>query len=216
MERGSAVRAHRTLYTFLQSLGLEYSRSAIDLTGDLMARQVEDGITLSDPVTDLPLIPILPKDTSVYLDTTVGGLGGTKLLRALEVDWSLGDRLGTVWPLNDALDSFAAVYETEPSGEVNITMEADAAGMALLSQMRDGSSRYLRIETVGPIIETTIPYKLTCDFHVKHRDVGSFGDEDDLMTIEWPLGMFVDGSWSGETFDAIAGQITLVNTQTGL
>lgn len=218
MERGSSVRAHRTLFTFLQSLGLEYSRSAIDLNGDLMARQIEDGITMTalDEDDDLPLIPILPKDTSVYLDSTVGGLGGTKLLRALEASWALGDRLGTVWPLNDALDSFAAVYETEPSGEVDLTLEADAAGMALLTQMRSGASKYLRIETVGPIIETTIPYKLTVDLHVKHRDVGAFGDEDDLMTIDWPLGMFIDGSWAGETYTGIAGQITLVNTQTGL
>lgn len=208
LERGSSVRAQRALHMYLNSIGLEYSRSEINLTGDVMARQIEDGITLTGSLTDFPLVPVLPKDTSIYMDTTLAGIGVTKLLRAIEADWNLGDRFGQVWPINAALDSFAAIYETEPDAEVNLTLEADAAGMAPLTVVREGDIRYVRIETIGPIIEAAIPYSLVCDFAVRAKEFPEYGDEDDLMTIEYPFGMFVDSDFGvGQV-----GEITLVNT----
>ena len=213
LERGSSVRAQQALHLYLNSIGLDYSRSAIDLSGDVMARAITDGIAMTGAgVTDFPLIPVLPKDTSIYLDPTQGALGTTKLLRALEADWSLGDRFGQVWPINSALDSFAAVYETEPDAEVNLTLEADASGMALLPVLRAGDMRYLRIETIGPIIDGATNYMLRCDFAVKAKDMPDYGDEDDLMTIEWPFGMFIDAAWgTGQV-----GEITLINTTAAL
>lgn len=208
MERGSSVRAQRALHMYLNSIGLEYSRSEINLTGDVMARQIEDGITLTGSLTDLPLVPVLPKDTSIYLDPLLADIGTTKLLRAIEADWNLGDRFGQVWPINAALDSFAAIYETEPDAEVNLTLEADAAGMAPLAVVRSGDVRYCRIETIGSIIETTIPYTLICDFALRAKEMPEYGDEDDLMTIEYPFGMFVDPDFGvGQV-----GEITLINT----
>jgi hypothetical protein len=208
LERGSSVRAQRALHMYLNSIGLEYSRSAIDLSGDIMARAIEDGIALTGGATDFPLIPVLPKDTSIYLDTTLAGIGTTKLLRAIEAEWSLGDRFGQVWPINSALDSFAAIYDAEPDAEVNLTLEADAAGMALLPVLRAGDMRYVRIETIGPVIDGATEYMLRCDFSVKAREFPDYGDEDDLMTIEWPFGMFVDAAWGvGQV-----GEITLINT----
>lgn len=209
LERGSSVRAQRALHMYLNSIGVEYSRASVDLSGDVMARAIEDGIVLTAAgITDFPLIPVLPKDTSIYLDTTLGAIGTTKLLRALQAEWNLGDRFGQVWPINSALDSFAAVYETEPDAEVNLTLEADAAGMALLPVLRAGDMRYVRFQTLGPVIAGATRYELTCDFAVKARDMPGYGDEDDLMTIEWPFGMFIDGAWgTGQV-----GEIKLVNT----
>ena len=212
LERGSSVRAQRATHMYLNSIGLEYSRAAIDLSGDVVARAVEDGIALTGGTTDFPLIPVLPKDTSIYLDPTLGAIGTTKLLRAIEAEWELGNRFGQVWPINAALDSFAAIYETEPDAEVNLTLEADAAGMALLPVLREGDMRYVRIVTEGPIIAGATRYLLQCDFAVKARDMPGYGDEDDLMTIEWPFGMFVDGAWGvGQV-----GEITLINTTAAL
>lgn len=210
LERGSAVRAQRALHFFLNSIGLEYSRAAIDLSGDVVARAIEDGHTMTSAgITNFPLIPVLPKDTSVYLDDALNEIGTTKLLRALEAEWTLGNRFGQVWPINAALPSFAAIYETEPDAEVNLTLEADAAGMALLPVLREGDMRYVRIESIGPLIEEGGEnYSLICDFAVKAREMPSYGDEEDLMTIEWPFGMFVDGAWgTGQV-----GEITLINT----
>jgi hypothetical protein len=210
LERGSSVRAHKSLYTFLSGIGLEYNRSEINLTGDVMAQAITDGITLTPSgITELPLIPILPQNTSVYFDALRANLGVTKLLRALSVDWSFGNRFGAVWPLNSALASFAATYETEPDAEVNISLEADSSGMNPLTALRAGGIGFMRIETVGPVIEAAITYKLTCDFALRHRDMPSFGDEDDLMTMEWKYGMFHDGTW-GTTGQV--GEITLINT----
>lgn len=208
LERGSSVRAQKALHMYLNSIGLEYSREEINLTGDVMARQVEDGITLTGSLTDFPLVPVLPKDTDIFMDTTLAGIGTTKLLRAIEAEWNLGDRFGQVWPINSALDSFAAIYDAEPDAEVNLTLEADASGMALLPVVRAGDMRYLRILTTGPIIEGAIPYKLQCDFAVRAKEFPEYGDEEDLMTIEYPFGMFVDPDFGvGQV-----GEITLVNS----
>lgn len=214
IERGSAVRAERVAGAVVPEFGIEYSRDELSLTGALLAKAFEDGITLTDlsasPTALLDLIPILPKEVDVYLDTTFGGLGSTKLLRALNASWSIGDRFGALWPLNSTLPSYATTFETEPSSEVTLTLEADAAGMALLPVMRAGTTRFLRIEATGPIIEAAIPYKLTVDLACKVTEVPEYSDEDGIWAVGWNMGLFADPDWGK------AGHIKLTTDLTAL
>jgi len=210
VERGGEVRAHRSLYTYLNAIGLDYSRAAIDLSGDVMAAAIEDGISLTDSgIDELPLIPVLPKDTDIYVDPTLAAIGTSKLLRAVGANWKLGSRFQQLWPINTDFPSFATVYEGEPDTEVGLSLEADATGMAVLDQLRTGDTTYVRIESNGPEIESGHNYRLTCDFACKVKDMPAFGDEDDLMTMDWALGMFHDGAWE----DGQSGMISLVCAQ---
>lgn len=204
IEQGSSVAAERTSGAVITGLGIEYTRDELSLSGDVLARAFETGATLTAAPAEIPLVPILPKEIDVYLDSTIGGLGTTKLLRALSASWNIGDRFGALWPLNSALASYAATFETEPSSEINLTLEADAVGLGLYAVLRAGSTRFLRIEaTSGQEIEAGFPYQLRFDGAVKVTNVPDFSDEDGIYAVGWEFGLF-----SGFGAD-LAGEISL-------
>ena len=204
VEQGSAVQAERSVGLAVTGLGIDYSRDELSLSGDVLGQAFQTGHTLTGSPTELALVPILPKEIDVYLDTTIGALGTTKLLRALTASWNIGDRFGALWPLNSALPSYATTFETEPSSEINLTLEADAVGMGLYSVLRTGVSRFLRIQALsGTEIEAGFPYRLRFDGAVKVTDVPDMSDEDGIWAVGWQFGLF-----SGFGTD-LAGEISL-------
>lgn len=197
VERGSSVQAEQAAGMALTALGIEYSRDELTLSGDAIAQAFTTGFTLTaaPPVVDLDLVPVLPKQVDIFLDDTAAGLGTTKLLRVLAASWELGDRFGALWPLNSALPSYAALYEIEPSADVSLTMEADATGMGLFSEMRAGDTRFLRIGSSGGVIDGTSNYEMEVDLAVKIDDIPDFSDEDGIYAIGWEMGLFHDPTW---------------------
>lgn len=163
------------------------------------------GTVTKNGVTELSLVPLLPREVSIYLDTTFGAIGTTKLLRVLEASWSLGDQYTGLWPLDAAQSSFAATYEGEPSSEVGLTLGADAVGYGLLTPMRAGDTRYLRIENIGGEIEAGFDYEFVVDLPIKITEVPDESDDDGLETLEYGAELFHDTAMGN------AGSIRLRN-----
>lgn len=211
VEQGSSVQAERSSGLAVVGLGIDYSRDEVSLSGDVIGKAFETGHTMTATPDEIPLIPILPKEIDVFLDTSVGAIGTTKLLRALAASWNIGDRFGALWPLNSALASYATTFETEPSSEIGLTLEADAVGMGLYSVLRAGSTRFLRIQAQsGTEIEAGFPYRLRFDGAVKVTDVPDNSDEDGIWAVGWQFGLF-----SGFGSD-LAGEISLQTSLTAL
>jgi hypothetical protein len=154
--------------------------------------------------------PIIPEHISIYLDDTAAALGTTLLTRVLSLNWSLASRFGPIWPINRAKTSFDGHVETEPEGSVEMTMEADAVGMALLTAARAGTKKFLRIEAVGPTIEDAYTYKLIVDLCVVVSEPGEFSDEEGVYAIPWTFRIAHDSTW-GKAVD-----IDLYNEVTAL
>ena len=210
VEKGSSVRAHKAAYVFLNEFGLEFTREEINVSGAVIGQSITDGVTMTATPTDIALIPILPTQVSVYLDPSWATIGTTKLLSVISANLELGDRFGTFWPIDAAVSSFKDAYETEPSAEVSLTQEADAAGMANLTAMRAGTTQYLQIKAVGTIIEAAIAYSLILDLPVKVSEVPSLEDEDGIYGANWTFTLVDD------TAAASAGRIRLINSLTTL
>jgi hypothetical protein len=212
VEHGSNVRADRFSYGLVTEVGLSFRRDAIEVSGSMMARAIEDGITMtSTGVTALPLVPVLPTQVSVYLDDEAANLGTTKLTRLISGEFSLGSRFGPVWVLDAANPSFVNHIETEPDLTATLLMQADTQGMGLLAPLRSGDTKFLRIEAIGgDIAATGEPYRLTIDLAGKISDTGGFSDSDGVYAIEFSLLGVHDADWDK------AMQITLVNDQTAL
>jgi hypothetical protein len=214
VEQGGTVRAHKFNYGIVPELELTFNRDGIEVGGSMLGQRLSDGITMTASPTTPPEIPILPTDIDVFLDTTSAGLGTTKLTRVLEASWKLGDRFNPVWVLNTANNSFVAHVESEPTAELTLKMEADAAGMAQLTQLRAGSTRYVRIKGTSPTLAgaSTAFYSLTLDSAAKVKDVSDFTDEDGVYAIEWTFDMVHDSGWgTGKAFTA-----QVVNKETTL
>jgi hypothetical protein len=200
VEQGSAVRAQKAAGLIITDLGIKWDRNAnsVDLTGSGMAQQFTDGITLTASPTSIPLVPILPKDISVYVDTTGAGLGTTKLLRVLSGDFALGGRFGPLWVLNASNASYAAHVELAPDVTLKLLLEADAAGMGYLTNARAGSTVFVRVEAVSPNLIGAGPavYSARFDFAMKVESVDSLGDQNGVYAVGFGLRGVFDSTWN--------------------
>lgn len=211
VESGGSVRAEKFNYGLLTELGLNFTRDGVSLDGAMIGQRLQDGIAMTAAPTAIEEKPILPTELDVYLDTTSAGLGTTKLLRVLEAGWTFGDRFNPLWTLNSVNNSFASHVETEPTAQLRLLMEADSEGMTQLTQMRAGTTKFLRIKAASPdLAGVGFPYSFIIDSAVKVADVGDFDDTDGVYAIEWTFDVVYDATW------AKAFQIDVINKQTAL
>lgn len=196
IEHGDSVRADRFTYGLVTELGLSFNRNAIEVSGAMIGRQMEDGVTLTGTYTAITHKPVLATQVSVYLDETAAGLGGTKLTRVVSADLRISNRFTPLWVLDAANDSWVTHLETEPDVSLNLVVEADAAGMALLEDLRTNDRSFVRIEAVGDEIESGKSYTLRIDFSGEIKDTGGFSDQDGLYAIEWNMVAVYDSTWT--------------------
>lgn len=202
VEQGDANFAELATGGIITDFNININRDSIELGGTMMFRALQTGITLAGSPGSIALIPVLPKEVSVYLDPTGAGLGTTQLLRAFHVNVQIQKRFGAVWPLDASQTSYATTVETEPDSGVELEMQADAAGNALISAMRADTIKFLRVEAIGSVIETTIHYKMRLDMALKVAGEPKYGDTDGDKTITFPLKLHDNPTW-GQAFQAV-------------
>lgn len=212
VEHGSPVRADEFSYGLVTELGMSFDRSAVNVTGTMIGHQLTDGITMTAAPTTVALVPILPRQVSVYLDTTAAGIGVTKLTRAISTEFSIGSRFSPVWVLDAAEPAFVSHVESEPDVTVGLKVQANSVGMGLLNQLRSGDTMFLRIEAAGGVgsVEVGTDYTFTADFAVKIADTGGFSDEEGVQAFEWNF-VAVHDETLGNAFD-----INMINALTAL
>ncbi len=211
IQQGSSVRAHSFNYGLVTELGLDFSRDSIDVSGAMLGKDFTDAAALTAAPTEIAVQPILPTEVSVYLADTAAGLAGAEALeRALKASWKLGGRFGPLWTLNAAESSWAAEVEKEPDMQMTLLVEADDEGMGLLSQMRTGASKFMRIKAEGPTIAETYKWTLQIDMCGKVQPPSDFSDQDGVFAIEWTLKGAYDPTWGK------AVQVELINTISAL
>lgn len=196
VEQGDATYAHRFTYGLFNALTLKFDRDKVEMTGSMIGQALIDGVTLNAAPTTVALIPVMPKHVSVFMSDTQAGLeGAAALTRVVSVEWSLSDRFGMIWPLNAAQPSWAGHVETAPKLTMSLMMEADDDGMELLTNLRDGTTKWIRVRCRGEIIEATVPYTFQIEQPIKITDAKDFKDADGLFAIEWEGTGVFDGTW---------------------
>ena len=214
IEAGGSVRAHRTAYSIISDVEIALSRTDTSLSGGGFAMGVEDGVTLTGSPTGVTERIVQPLHWNVYSDTTSGGLGTTQLLRVISATWRLGNRHGPVWAVNRSQNSYVAHVEQEPTAELEILMEADAAGMAFFTDAKAGTTKYIRLQAqdAANSAGTGFPYSLTIDGAYKITDVGGFSDEDGIFAVSFTASAVHDPAWG--TGKALT--VALINKLTSL
>lgn len=199
VERGSSLQAEKIAGFVCTDLTLTGDREKIEVSGNGMGRLMSTGITLTGSPTSIEQIPILPKEVSVYLDTTSAGIGGTKLSRVLQWSVQIGNRRGPLWAVDAAATSYVASVELPVEAKVKLLVEADSTGMGLFTPMRDGTFRYCRINaTSAQLAGTAFPYLLNMDFALQMSEKPSeMKDQDGVYAIEYTFDATFDSAWSG-------------------
>ncbi len=164
IEQGDAQDAERALFGILQTIGVDATRTGVSPAGDLIARAIEkaeagtDFEAMTDTgLTTLALMPVLPDEWSVYMETSSAGLPATigpatnKLTRAFHAKIDYGGAYVPFFPLDCAQDSFAGIADT---GEIKATflvelMKDPLAGESLWKPARAGTRRWFRFIAGG-------------------------------------------------------------------
>jgi hypothetical protein len=201
VERGSSVRSGRAPGLIVPSFEFTIDRDAgCTIAGSAIARAYEDGIVLTAGATAIDPVPVLVGQVNVYMDPTFAAIGTTKLTRCRRVHFTFGSRFAPVWVLDRAQGSWVASVETEPTCELEVTVEADATGMGLLPVLRAGSTRHLRVEALGAQIgagPAVRSFKL--DLAGKVSDGGSQDDDGGLTVSQWTFTGVADAT-AGRAF----------------
>lgn len=212
IERGGSVRAAKIAYGVVTDLNFAFSRrNAIGVTAQGLGQLLTDNITMTAAPADVPLVPVVGKQVDAFIDSSAATLGTTKLLRAFSVEPSLGGKFGPVWPINSALASFAGHIELAPTSGVALQVEADAAGMAYLTNYRNGSLIFLRVAATGPEYEATFPYRFWYEACLGINRVRDYGrDADGVAVVTFETELVRDSTWGK------ALQITVENAVASL
>lgn len=199
IEKGNSVRAQKIAGAIATDLTFAASRkNGVQLTGNGIGRLFTDGITMTTAsLADVALVPIVGKHLDVYVDATAAGLGTTKLLRAFSLENALTGIFGPIWPMNSAETSYAAHVDLAPGATTKLVLEADATGMAYLSQYRADDLLFVRVQATGPNMtgESSVPYLFTYDTCIAIKTVTPDTDEDGVTIVTYECELIKDSTW---------------------
>lgn len=211
LQRGSSVGAEQSLFTIFSQLGLSFDRDRADLSGAAFGLAQSTGVTLTAAPTSLALVPISPKDLSLFVDTTSAGLGTTRMTRLLRGNWQFGQsKYNPLWAVDQTQASFAAIVESTPGAQFSALFEADTTGLGFLANVRAGDTRFVRIRANGPLIAGASSYTFTIDMAAKFGTPSQYRDEQGVYAIEYPWNLMHDPGWTR------AMQVTLITTVSAL
>ena len=198
VEQGSAVRAGKYAYGIVTELSLKGDREKVEVSGSMMGQLYSDGITMTAAPTAVPLVPMFPKEFDVYIDATSAGLGTTKMTRVLAWEVNIRNRFGPLWVVDSSKTSWLGHIEQPIDASVKLTMEADAQGMGLLTQMRNSGIRFMRLSAVSPTLagDTAEPYSMEWDFALNVKGTPKeISDKDGVYALDWEFGVIHDATW---------------------
>jgi len=197
--RDSANSAWRSAGMRVSGLEFTFNRNEVSVSGNALGKAIETGITLTAAPTSLTPIPVLPAHLSFYLaDTQAGLAGATALTRGFSLTWALNGKIAHAWPVGQD----PVTVESAPTAEAKLKLATDTAGMGLITTMRAGSTKWIRVKGVGPLIASTYYQTFQIDFPAQIKDVADFADEDNLYLVEYSLEMVHDATW-GKSFQIV-------------
>lgn len=218
VERGDATIAERAVGVRLVELGMDVGDDGATLSGALLGKAVETGVTLTAGPTSVPLVPVFRGMFSVFMDPPAASevlndaaFGTTKLTRVRAFTWGVGGRFSPFFALDAANGAGpATTIERKGEWEGEITLMRNAAGMALLGNARAGDFRLLRVEAVGGLIETGHNYRLIIDQAIKITGGGETEEDEGAEVTTYTYEPMYLEAWDK------ALRIRVVNTLTAL
>lgn len=212
IEKGSSVSASRVTYGQVTDFEVNYTQEAVSIGGRLLAGRTTDNFgSLTGSPTEVLVKPVAAPEVTVWMGNTY--LGMTRMNRPLEARLSVGNRFGPVFTLNDQQTSFGAVAQLPASAGLSLTVEHDTDTHGFLTDMRSGTTKFVRVEAVGPTIETGYPYRVAITMPMKLRNP-SRGSQQGVYATTWELMAVYAENYYGTRDGAI--EVEIINSLTAL
>lgn len=196
IEQGDANSAWRAAGVRVSGLEFTFNRNEAGLSGSAIGEAIETGITMTAAPTSLTPKVVLPAHLNLYLADTQAGLGSASpVSRGFSLVWRLTDKVSLAWPIGQD----PVTVEVAPTLEAVLQLATDTVGLGLITTMRDGDTKWIRLKAVGDLIEDTYYQTFQLDFPAHVREVGEFSDQDGLYLVEYTLQGIHDSTW-GKSF----------------
>lgn len=204
VEYGDVNAASRFRNAVVTGLEFSFAPDRAELSGTIIGSTFEENTTLTTNPTAIKPVVIAPKTVAVYLDNDPAQIGTTKLTRAFALNLRLTDKYQPEFTIDPDVESYAALVPARPNTQIQLTVEFDAQAYARRAAWKAGSTEFLRVKAVGPVIDPGPPattYQFTLDVAVKWTDVGTLDFTDGIYTVRATGVMAEDetfglGSWT--------------------
>jgi hypothetical protein len=140
----------------------------------------QEGITLSSPVTTIPLVAASNDQVSIYVADTLAGLDqpGALLKGCLSSNFALGDRQTPIFTLDDSEKSWSVAVEKKYDKTAQIVVFQDTQGAEIMARLQANSVFFVRYVLRGRQIASGQNYEFTLTFPAMLSGT-SRGDQDD-------------------------------------
>jgi hypothetical protein len=198
IEQGGTVRAEKATFCHFSGAEITFNRdTGVTVSGSGRGQAWQDNITLTSTPTAIEERPILGTDIKVYVNTTSASLGSTQFNRDFNIVWRCNDIRGPVKPLTGTA-SFVDTVQTEPTIQLEMTLERDTQGQSFLTTARAGTTQFIRVDCVSTILagSATVFYTFRIDFAGKISGGGGKDDNDGVDVASWTLDAVYDANWA--------------------
>jgi hypothetical protein len=203
IEQGDAVRAHKSFYSLFTDWGYKINRGGAEFStsGKLISQSLQDGITLTSSPTAIALAPAASKQVLITLDTTSAGLGVTQFPGSiLSFDYNFASAYSVFWSIDRAKTSWAKHVDVRPVTTINMLVEADVNGMALLANLQSQATGFMRVDAQGAIIAADGPGNIVQEFKhdmaIKWSKPQKFEDNQGIFAINFSGTVVHDPTWN--------------------
>lgn len=198
VEAGDSVAARIYSRLRFRSFQLQVGRrSGSTVSGGCRANFPEDGQTLTASPTDIAQAPVLGNQWDVYLDTSFGAIGTTKIATAYDIGFAVGDKFNPFYALNSANGNDVA-DEVEIAHDINgaFKMMHDAQSRSRFATLLNNPVLYLRYLATGATLEVGVTQKIQFDIAVQ---LGAPPDDDNdgVYGVEYNFDSIYDASLGG-------------------
>jgi len=215
VEKGCGNIGARMPFGVISGLALRMTDSEVTLSGDAFGGIIQDAFTITTPTQDLPDIPIDPDSINVYMGTSSTNF--VQLLRCTEATWTVGTRRAGKKTINREVRSFSFVIELAFQNTIQLTVELDAAGEAMMADLRANNKVWFKLDAIGPQIpdDTSKTYTLNIISPVRYMNTDR-GDKNDMYGSTFDLEPMIDSVFGSGMKIEMTLPIDLVTNTTRL
>lgn len=194
VEVGSAVRAEKFAYGLVTDLSFRFSQEDASLSGRMIGRNLQEGITMTPGPTELAEVPVDPDTVDILVGADVAGLA--KITDCISAEFGISNRWGAHMPLDSAFDSYSDHIELAPELSASIVVEHDSVAAGYMADLRAKTLKVMRIKATGPEYTTGQNYEFQITFPFMFAD-NSRGDQGGMWGSTFNLIPMYDNTFGG-------------------
>ena len=214
-ESGNSVHGQKATYAQVTSLQFEMSRAqdGNKVSGQMMCQALTDDITMTASPTQIDPVIVAPQTFDVKFATTQAGIAGASVFgRPIKAMFSLTNLVQPLFRMNSTDTSYVNLIEGPPTCTLTVTTDADDAGMTYLSDLTNGTTRFIEIKALGPTIAGAMTSTNTFQLQFSGKVIKYYDptDENNSALASWTFEAVYDTTWTK------AFEFTVINTLAAL